>query len=124
MLMLIPKILVALIAIEHLYILWLEMFQWTGKAKKVFKGYPDKFYEDTKVLAANQGLYNGFLAAGLIWSLCIQNTEWSVYVALFFLGCVAVAGIYGAATASKRILYVQAIPAIVTILVTMICLIA
>lgn len=120
MLMLIPKIMVTLIAIEHLYILWLEMFQWTGRAKKVFKGYPDKFYEDTKVLAANQGLYNGFLAAGLIWSLLIQNAEWSIYVSLFFLCCVAVAGIYGAATASKRILYVQALPAILVIIILII----
>jgi len=66
-------------------------------------------------LAANQGLYNGFLAAGLIWSLLIENHEWQFNVALFFLGCVAIAGIYGAITASKKIFTVQALPALIGI---------
>jgi putative membrane protein len=109
------KIIVALVALEHLYILWLEMFAWTTRGPKVFgtKGVSPTYFEETKTLAANQGLYNGFLAAGLIWSLAIGDNLWSTYVALFFLGCVLVAGLYGAATASKRILYVQALPALV-----------
>ncbi len=112
----ISKILIAIIALFHLYFLWLEMFAWTTKAKKVFRTIPDDLFEKTKVLAANQGLYNGFLAAGLIWSLFISNENWSKNVALFFLSCVAIAGIYGAFSASKKIFYVQALPAIITIL--------
>ena len=109
-------IIIAFVAIIHIYIVWLEMFAWTTKAKKVFRTIPEHLFEPTKVLAANQGLYNGFLAAGLIWSLLIQDEIWSKNVAYFFLGCVAVAGIYGAVTASKRILYVQTIPAVLGIL--------
>ncbi len=92
------------------------MFAWTTRAKKVFRTIPEHLFEPTKVLAANQGLYNGFLAVGLIWSLFICDIAWSKNVALFFLGCVAVAGIYGALTASKRILYVQTVPAVLGIL--------
>lgn len=109
---LLAKIIVAFVAIEHLYILWLEMFAWTTAARKVFP-LPKDLFEPTKTLAANQGLYNGFLSAGLIWSLLITNVEWAENVALFFLGCVAVAGIYGGMTATKRIFYVQAMPAII-----------
>ncbi len=105
-------IIIAFVAIIHIYIVWLEMFAWTTKAKKVFRTIPEHLFEPTKVLAANQGLYNGFLAAGLIWSLLIQDEIWCKNVACFFLGCVAVAGVYGAVTASKRILYVQTIPAV------------
>lgn len=112
----ISKILIAIIALFHLYFLWLEMFAWTTKAKKVFRTIPDDLFEKTKVLAANQGLYNGFLAAGLIWSLFISDENWNKNVALFFLSCVAIAGIYGAYSASKKIFYVQALPAIITIL--------
>jgi putative membrane protein len=108
-------ILIALIAALHLYICWFEMFAWESRGPKIFRGFPKDLFAPTKVLAANQGLYNAFLAAGLIWSLLIGSTEWSANVALFFLSCVAVAGIYGARTASKRILYVQAIPAIIAI---------
>ena len=92
------------------------MFVWTTTGKKVFKTLPEHLFEPTKTLAANQGLYNGFLAAGLIWSLLICDATWSKNVALFFLGCVLVAGIYGALTASKRIFFVQAVPAILGIL--------
>ncbi|MEZ4877475.1 MAG: DUF1304 domain-containing protein [Flavobacterium sp.] len=109
---LLSQIIIGFIAILHLYILWLEMFAWTTRAKKVFKTIPTDMFEKTKVMAANQGLYNGFLAAGLIWSLLIEDTSWSKNVALFFLGCVIVAGIYGAITASKRIFFVQSIPAL------------
>jgi putative membrane protein len=72
-------------------------------------------FEPTKTLAANQGLYNGFLSAGLLWALLIQDHVWQIYVALFFLGCVAVAGIYGAVTASKKIFMVQGLPALIGI---------
>lgn len=115
MILLIAKIIIGIVALLHLYFLWLEMFAWTTKAKKVFRSFPEELFEPTKTLAANQGLYNGFLAAGLIWSLFIKVGAWQVYVALFFLGCVAVAGIYGAATASKKIFTIQALPALVGI---------
>ena len=110
------KILVAIVAIEHCYILWLEMFAWTTKAPKVFKSMPKELFPQTKALAANQGLYNGFLAAGLVWSLLIENHAWAIYVAVFFLSCVIIAGIYGGMTAGKRIFYVQAVPAIVALI--------
>jgi putative membrane protein len=111
------KILIAFVAIEHLYILYMEMFAWTTLGKKTFRSLDPSLFEPTKVLAANQGLYNGFLAAGLIWSLLISDADWHLNVALFFLGCVAVAGTYGAMTAGKSIFYVQAVPAIVAGLV-------
>ena len=109
-------VLIAFIAIEHLYILWLEMFAWTTRAPKIFRQIPKEMFEPTKALAANQGLYNGFLAAGLIWCLCIGDPAWQRHVAVFFLACVAVAGMYGAVTATKRIFFVQALPALVTLL--------
>lgn len=106
------QILVSLVALEHLYILWLEMFAWETRGKVVFKGsLPEHMFKPTKTLAANQGLYNGFLAAGLIWSLFISDPEWQKNIALFFLSCVIVAGIYGAITASRKIFFVQALPA-------------
>lgn len=114
----IAKIAIGIIAIEHIYILWLEMFAWTTRARKVFP-LPKDLFEPTKSMAANQGLYNGFLAAGLIWSLLISNIEWSQNIALFFLGCVSVAGLYGGVTVSKRILTVQAVPAMVAILIVL-----
>ena len=105
------NVLVGLVALLHLYILVLEMFLWTTpKGRKAF-GLTPEFAEASKVLAANQGLYNGFLAAGLIWGLARGD----VPTQLFFLGCVLVAGLYGAATASRKILFVQAVPAIIAI---------
>lgn len=109
------KICIALVAFEHFYILWLEMFAWTTRGRKVFSSLPGDMFEKTKVLAANQGLYNGFLAAGLTWALLIQDTVWQKNVALFFLCCVIVAGIYGALTAHKSIFFKQALPAIVAL---------
>ena len=104
-------VLVALIAVLHIYILVLEMFLWeTPRARRAFGTTPE-FAKASKVLAANQGLYNGFLAAGLIWALIAGVTGEGRTIALFFLACVLVAGLYGAATASRRILYIQAIPA-------------
>ena len=110
------KILILVIVLLHLYFLWLEMFAWTTAAKKVFRTIPEDLFEKTKVLAANQGLYNGFLSAGLLWSLTISDGIWSRNIALFFLFCVAIAGVFGAYSASKKIFYVQALPAIITII--------
>ena len=92
------------------------MFAWETLGKKTFKSLPKDLFTPTKVLAANQGLYNGFLASGLIWTLFIADAVWSKNIALFFLLCVAVAGIYGALTASKKIFFVQALPAIIAII--------
>jgi putative membrane protein len=108
---------IALVAFLHLYFLYLEMFAWTTKAPKIFRQFPKDLFPKTKAMAANQGLYNGFLAAGLIWTFFIQNPIWKDNIALFFLGCVLVAGVYGALTVSKRIFYVQGIPALVGIVV-------
>ena len=100
---------VALVALLHLYFLVLEMFLWDKPAGlRAFRQTPEQAAA-TKVLAANQGLYNGFLAAGLLWGLLLGADGRAVK--LFFLGCVLVAGLYGAATASRKILYVQALPA-------------
>jgi putative membrane protein len=114
--MLISKIIIGFVAFIHLYILWLEMFVWTTRGRKVFKTIPSDMFEKTKIMAANQGLYNGFLAFGLIWSLYITDVIWSKNIAVFFLSCVLVAGIYGAITVSKRIFYVQGVPAILGLL--------
>ena len=110
---LLDKIPTAFVALLHCNYLYLEMFAWTTKAPKVFRNLPKDLFEPTKSMAANQGLYNGFLAAGLIWSICIDDRLWSTYIALFFLGCVLVAGIYGAISVTKLIFYVQGIPALI-----------
>ena len=113
----VSKILITLVAIEHLYILYMEMFAWETLGRKSFKGaLKDELFAPTKGLAANQGLYNGFLAAGLIWSLLISDVIWSINIAMFFLGCVIVAGIYGAISASRKIFFVQAVPAILALI--------
>jgi putative membrane protein len=111
------QIFIAFIAVLHIYILWMEMFAWETRGKVVFKNaLAPELFTPTKGLAANQGLYNGFLAAGLIWSLLISDPTWQTNVATFFLGCVAVAGIYGAMTADKKILFVQTIPATIALI--------
>ena len=102
------QILVALVALLHVYILVLEMFLWTKpQGLRTFRNTPEKA-ETTRVLAANQGLYNGFLAAGLFWGLF--TAQWNVVV--FFLSCVIVAALYGAYSVNKRIFFVQGVPAI------------
>jgi putative membrane protein len=107
----IANLLVALVAALHVYFLVLEMFLWTKPlGLKTFRNSPEKA-QDSAVLAANQGLYNGFLAAGLIWGLVQAVPGFAFQIKVFFLLCVIVAGIYGAATVSRRILYVQAAPA-------------
>lgn len=110
------KILIGIIAIEHLYFMYFEMFAWETIGKKTFKSLPENLFKPTKGLAANQGLYNGFLAAGLIWTFFISDIIWSKNIALFFLTCVAVAGIYGAISASRKIFIIQALPAIIAII--------
>ena len=105
-------ILIVLIAVLHLYIAWFEMFAWTTRGPKVFSDFPRDLFEPTVEIAGNQGLYNGFLALGLIWALIIADAAWQANIATFFLICVAVAGAYGAATTARRILYVQTVPAV------------
>ena len=114
----ISQVLVAAVALLHFYFLVLEMFLWTKPmGMKVFRNTPAKAQE-TAVLAANQGLYNGFLVAGLIWSLVHPDPFVATQLKYFFLGCVIVAGAYGAYSVSRRILYVQAVPAILALFAT------
>lgn len=112
---LVADILLALVAALHAYFLILEMFLWDKpQGLKVFRNTPEKA-EITKVLAANQGLHNGFLVAGLIWGLVHGNPALAFQIKVFFLLCVIVAGAYGAATVSTRILVVQALPAAIAL---------
>jgi putative membrane protein len=106
---LIASIVVALVALLHIYFLVLEMFLWDKPAGLKAFGQTPESAAATKVLAANQGLYNGFLAAGLLWGLWLGPAGFGVKV--FFLLCVLIAGLYGAVTASRKILFVQALPA-------------
>ena len=106
---------VGLVALLHGYFLVLEMFLWTKPyGRRVFGLTPEKA-ELTRSLAANQGLYNGFLAAGLVWGLMAGTGADGHTVKVFFLGCVIVAGIFGALTASRKILWVQAVPGAVAL---------
>ncbi|HEY6514027.1 MAG TPA: DUF1304 domain-containing protein [Burkholderiaceae bacterium] len=109
----IANILVALVALLHLYFLVLEMFLWDKPIGLRAFGHTAQAAAASKVLAANQGLYNGFLAAGLIWGLSLGAAGTAVKV--FFLACVVIAGLYGAATASRKILYVQALPGLIAL---------
>ena len=108
---LVAHVAVFLVAIEHIYILVLEMFLWNKPAGLRAFGQTQQMADATQVLAANQGLYNGFLAAGLFWGLATQNRTFMI----FFLVCVIVAGVYGGLTAARKILYVQALPAAVAL---------
>lgn len=101
------SIVIAIVALLHVYFLVLEMFLWDKPTGRRAFGLTAEFAVQSKTLAANQGLYNGFLAAGLVWALAAHRSD----VAMFFLGCVLIAGIYGGFTASRKILYVQALPA-------------
>lgn len=109
-------ILVGLIAALHFYIAYFEMFAWEERGPAVFPDFPPDLFSQTVVLALNQGLYNGFLAVGLVWSLLIKDRQWQENVALCFLLFVAIAGIVGAASASPRILMIQTLPAAVAML--------
>lgn len=108
---LLSSIAVGLVALLHLGFLWLEMVLWDKPQGRRIFGTTEEFARQSKALAANQGLYNGFLAAGLIWSLVpVGANDAGRAIALFFLGCVMVAGVFGAATVSRRILFIQAAP--------------
>jgi len=110
----IATVLIGLVALIHVYIVILEMALWeTPRGRKAFGTTPE-FAAATKVLAANQGLYNGFLVAGLAWGLWLGDAGFAIKA--FFLGCVIVAGLFGAATASIRILYIQALPAVLALI--------
>ena len=112
----IANILVALVAALHVYFLILEMFLWTKPlGLKTFRQSLEKA-TDSAVLAANQGLYNGFLAAGLLWGLVQGVPAFAYQIKMFFLICVIIAGIYGAVTVSRRILFVQALPAAIALI--------
>lgn len=113
---LIINILIGFVAFLHLFFLYFEMFAWNTLGRKIFRGLPKDLFEPTKSMAANQGLYNGFLAAGLIWTFFIEDVHWRFYIAIFFLSCVIIAGIYGALTVSKKIFFVQAMPAIIALI--------
>lgn len=120
MLALIRMILVGLVAIEHGYFLYLEMFAWTTPRVQRIFGTTAEFAQQSSTLAANQGLYNGFLAAGLIWGLVHPNPNVGLQIQLFFLACILVAGIYGGITVKSSILIVQGIPALLAGLVVVI----
>ena len=107
------NVMIAIVALLHAYFLVLEMFLWdTPFGQRVFKSTPE-YAKASKILAANQGLYNGFLAAGLAWGLSMGDE--GLHVKIFFLTCVIVAGVFGAATASRNILFAQAIPGILAL---------
>jgi putative membrane protein len=110
---LIAAVLVAAVAALHVYFLVLEMFLWTTPiGRRTFRMTPE-FAQSTRVLAANQGLYNGFLAAGLIWPLIAVGVHTGQTVITFFLVCIVIAGVYGGVTVSRRIVLIQAVPALV-----------
>lgn len=112
--------LIACSALSHFAFLYLEMFLWTKPAgMKIFRRTPAQA-KDSAGLAMNQGLYNGFLAAGLTWSLIHADPVFARELAIFFLGCVVVAGAFGAATVSRRILYIQALPAAIALVLVLV----
>jgi putative membrane protein len=112
------KILIALVALEHLLFLVMEMFLWQSAAVIERFGNTPEFAAESAVLAMNQGLYNGFLAAGLVWALSLRDVDRSRSTARFFLGCVIVAGVFGGVTAKASIVVVQALPALLAFATT------
>ncbi len=106
------KIVAGFVAVEHVFILIMEMFLWRTLGAKIFKLTPE-FAEQSANLAMNQGLYNGFLAAGLVWALLYKDANIARQIGLFFLGCIVVAGVFGAATAKLSILFTQGLPAFI-----------
>lgn len=108
------KVMIVIVALEHLYFLYLEMFAWTKPRTRKAFGLTEAQANDSKRMAANQGLYNGFLSAGCIWST-IAPPDFGKQLELFFAGCVVVAGIYGGATVNKRVFFLQSIPALVAV---------
>ena len=112
------SLLILLVALLHVYFLILEMFLWTKpKGLKTFRMTHEQA-QSTAILAANQGLYNGFLAAGLLWSLLATDAEFSRQLAVFFLGCVVLAALYGGFSVGRKILLIQGVPAILALVAT------
>jgi putative membrane protein len=111
----ISKILVALVALEHVYILYLEMFLWTTPTGLKSFAITQEFANASKSLAANQGLYNGFLAAGLFWGIVHPDAVLGRQIDIFFLLCVIVAGVYGGLSVKRSILVIQAVPALIAL---------
>ncbi|APH69967.1 DUF1304 domain-containing protein [Aquibium oceanicum] len=109
----VATVLIALVAALHVYFMYLEMIAWDSPSGRKTFGTTPEFSTASKALAMNQGLYNGFLVAGLVWGLWLGTGGFAIKV--FFLGCVVVAGVFGAATVSRKILYVQALPAILAL---------
>lgn len=112
----IALVLIALIAALHFYIAWFEIFAWETRGPVVFSSFPADLFSQTTSMAANQGLYNGFLAVGLVWSLFIRDPKWQANVATCFLLFVAVAGIFGALTVTPRILIIQTVPSVIALI--------
>lgn len=108
-------ILIAAIAILHFYIAWFEMFSWTTRGPKVFTELPNELFAQTVQMAINQGIYNAFLAVGLVWALLIKDRKWQAKVAACFLLFVATAGIVGAMTVTTKILLIQTVPALIAL---------
>ena len=107
----VSSLVIGLIALLHVYILVLEMFLWDKPAGRRAFGHSQETASQSKVLAANQGLYNGFLAAGLFWGLYLGQVGFDIKA--FFLGCIFVAGLYGGFTAKRKIIYIQSVPAVI-----------
>lgn len=108
--------LIALIALLHFYIAWFEMFAWTSRGPSVFEAFPPELFEQTVQMAANQGIYNAFLAIGLTWSLLIKDAKWQMNVATCFLGFVTVAGVVAALTIAVKPGLIQIVPATIALL--------
>lgn len=115
-------ILAGLVALEHLYFLYLEMFAWTTPRVQRIFGTTPQFAQESKSLAANQGLYNGFLAAGLLWGVLHPTRATGTQIIVFFLLCVIVAAIYGSLTAKPSILWIQGGPALLALIVTLLAI--
>ena len=114
--LMIAHVLMGLIAALHLYIAYFEMFAWETTGPRVFSTFPPELFAQTTVLAANQGIYNGFLAVGLIWALSIADREWQRKIGTCFLLFIMVAGVVGAITISLRIMTIQTVPALIAAL--------
>ena len=108
-------VLIAVIAALHFYIAWFEIFSWTTRGPKVFTVFPKELFEQTTQMAANQGIYNAFLAVGLVWALLIKDRKWQVNVATCFLLFVAAAGLFGAITVTSKTFLIQTVPALVAV---------
>jgi len=104
--------LITVIAALHFYIAWFEIFSWTNRGPKVFTEFPKELFEQTIQMAANQGIYNAFLAVGLVWALLIKDRKWQVNVATCFLLFVVVAGLFGAITVTSKTFLIQTVPAL------------